>query len=70
MSANSDGTYDIKYTDGIKESRVERDMIKVDDDGDIFSRGGASKSPTKRERPRSPGYRSSSRFSGSMRGID
>ena len=54
---NRDGTYDIKYNDGMKESNVRRTMIKVDSDDAGFgerkspsrsSRGGRSPSPRMR----------------------
>jgi len=48
-AANRDGTYDIKYNDGMKESNVERRMIKVDSDDLGF---GERKSPSRSRSPR------------------
>ena len=54
-AANRDGTYDIKYNDGLKESNVERRMIKVDSDDNGF---GERKSPSRSKREPSPRLRS------------
>ena len=66
-AVNRDGTYDIKYTDGMKESNVERRMIKVDSDSDGF---GERKSPSRssRDRGRDPSPRL--RSYGSLSNLD
>ena len=50
-AVNRDGTYDIKYNDGLKESNVERRMIKLDSDDQGF---GDRRSPKRSFRQVSP----------------